>query len=442
MGLLADRRGHRSWAAYASVWAVGSTLSLSSVLCVLGVVSFGSIASFMSVASTASALSVASTSSFLSVGSVGCTFRYLDDCRDEHLHPITTAIDIVISPGTFDEMETCSKKEYKSEDRPSKCDYQLANITYTANGTSVTYECEVRRKGSSSWRDMREKPSFKVNNFNDGDGVLFGEFPCGTNCPRGEDFNAWRSEKFVLNNQVQDDGEIDAYATFRAFIAAPIAFQTSVRLYRGDILIREDAYVMLENIDDDAFMEKWFGEPYVLYEVENGVAEHQRTGGNYTDAEEDAFETEDVLNSIITLGLDDLNRYNILHYLAGEVATRHWDGGCLREKQNNYYVAFNGTDYFYIPSGVDQTFQCSPANAAPMFNYDGDFKTPVCRPMTECLDTSTCAAEYQVALDAVTDATTRGLDCPDWIRIVLVSVLVPPGLTLALRAVWTWSAAA
>lgn len=429
--------GFMSWLSYASVWSTGSTASLSSFLCILGIVSFGSISSYMSVASTASVLSVASSSSFMSVGSVGCSFRYLDDCQTKVVHPITTSVDIVLPEATFDTMETCSRDEYEMEERPQKCDYQAANCTYTTSNSnaSITAECEVRRKGFSTWRAMRGKPSFKVKNFNeDDDGVLFGEFPCGNNCPGGTSSNMWRSEKFTLNNQVQEDGEIDAYETFRAFIPAPMAFQTTVRLYRGDELVKEDTYAMLETIDDKAFMEKWFGEPYALYEVENDEATLERDDGFNESVE--PLETESTLQSILALGLSDLNRYNILYYFAGEVVTRHWDGGCLREKQNNYYVAYNGTDYFYIPSGVDQTFQCSPANAAPIFNYNGDFNTPVCKPMVECLDTSSCHEQYEAVLESVKTATARKVDCPDWMRIVLVSVLIPPGMTLALRGIW------
>ena len=56
-------------------------------------------------------------------------------------------------------MSSCSKAEYKSDDRPEKCDYQQAECKY---GDGPRVPCEVRRKGSTTWRDLDKRPSFRI----------------------------------------------------------------------------------------------------------------------------------------------------------------------------------------------------------------------------------------------------------------------------------------
>ena len=123
--------------------------------------------------------------------------------------------------------------------------------------------------------------------------------------------------------------------------------------------------------------------------------------------------------AILQLGLKNFNQDNVVNYFAGEIASNHWDGACILEgKQKNHYVAYNGTQYFYIPSGVDQTFQCP-------LTYTSDFGTPKCKPVIECFADKACRAAYDVAQERVDAQTTRKHACPNWQRTVLISVFVP-----------------
>jgi hypothetical protein len=311
-------------------------------------------------------------------GAFVVTTIYLRDEYDVEFH-------IHIPNDAWEAMSNCSFEEYKSEDRPAKCDYQDAQCTLLTSHRSVTSSCEVRRKGSGSWQPMNKKPSFKIKKFEDaGDDVDFGTFACDL-CPPGTTENVWSTNKVTLNNQYQGKNEVKAYDVFRRVVPASLAVQARVSLFKGDVLQRTDPYVMLETIDDKKFMKKWFGSNYVLYEFEfkwwkkpvnndhNRYVEYERHDGdsiseklNVTDpmctkdkksleACEETILESSARDTVFDLGLRELDNDAILKYWAAEVATNHWDGACVT--RNNFYVAYNGTRYFYVPSGLDQTFQ-------------------------------------------------------------------------------------
>jgi hypothetical protein len=304
---------------------------------------------------------------------------------------------IRIAIDTWDTMENCSildyKFSFKSYKKPERCNYQNAVCSFIDSfGHNVTSSCKVRRKGTGTWRGMYSKPSFKIKKFeNESEDMNFGSFSC-VHCPPGTHTNEWKTNKITLNNQVQGNGEVRAYDVFRRLLPAPIATYALVKLFRGDMLVRSDTYVMLETIDDKRFMRKWFGVPYVLYEVEfqwwlrtsisseklknlsffeqvnmNRYAEFERYEGDAIsaqfstdDCDDDCLKdrTEQLLKAnarhILNLSKSALDTDRILRYWAAETATKHWDGACTM--RNNYYVAFNGHRYVYIPSGLDQTF--------------------------------------------------------------------------------------
>ncbi len=466
-GCLRSKYSILSMTSFGSVNAIASVLAVVSVF---SIVSIGSICSFLSLGSIASVLSVASRSSIVSVASNGCVFGMHQNCLYKHrVYDTTTEFEITIAESTWDTMAACSREDYNSDDSPDRCDYQDATCVFKnlTSGYIVNASCEVRRKGHGSWRDMDSKPSFKVKKFKDttasDKNIHFGTFSCGGAgddiCPPGKAENAWTTNKVLLQNQFQYDGEIDAYNLLRKFVPTPQAVQTTLKLYRGGVLQREDTYVLFENVDDSSFLKKWFGDNYALYELESGPeALFERYGGTeientyvknqseiiqnckdkcsgvtdcfekcrddeVEDSTESVLEDADHLETIVHLGLSDFNQDNVVKYFAGEVATYHWDGACILEgKQKNHYVLFNGSQYFYIPKGMDQTFQCPKTNK--------HFRVPQCPPVKECFDDATCLAAYKEAQDQVDKAATRKYDCPEWEETALIATLVPLGSTL------------
>lgn len=357
-------------------------------------------------------------------------------------------------------MASCSRSEYKSNDRPEKCDYQRATCTYTNYVYNMTQTCKIRRKGSATWRDMHDKPSFKIKG---DDKFRFGDYECGKYCPPGKTVNAWETKKVTLQNQAQFDGEIDAYDLFRKFVIAPLAVQTSVKLYKGGVFEREDSYVMLETIDDSKFMEKWIGEVYALYEYDtmnDPNPKLERIGNDKSntlskqyinisealskcsledsDCEKDEIEkaTENVLKmsshlvSILNLNMSDFDQDNMVNYYAAGIATNHWDSVCHHPKgaANNGYVAYNGSKYFFIPTGTDYTFVCPEAMPSALAS------SPKCTSMKQCLQNESCTKMYQSAKKNVDGELTRTPmdDCNNWRRTIIVSTLVPFIMTLLL----------
>ncbi len=302
-------------------------------------------------------------------------------------------------------MKNCSKQEYKSDPRPDKCDYQEAQCLYVTddhNGTRV--DCEVRRKGSATWRDLDNRPSIKVKKMeDDGDAYRFDD--------------DWESEKVTLNNGVQKiiaDAEVKAYDVFRQLgVVSPLAKLCSVALYRDEVLSAgpyED-YTMIETIDDKAFMRKHFGEDWVLWEVEYDEQECERDNGVFNKACDE--ETENVMN----LTMKDVDEEEMINYYVGETTTIHWDGACHNPRfLNNHYVAKWMRDgeqrYTFIPSGVDQTFQCwNWAFTKNAFNLD-------CSTMMECLSNDECHTKTKLALRKARDVFNVDKYCSnDWTTV-------------------------
>ena len=376
-----------------SAYSVLSLLSVAALQSVLSAVSIGSILclassySILSIASHASVLSVASTQSILSVGSRGCSMKMWTDCYNPHtacLNDGYADFTLHIDATTWDHMAACSHAEYVSSNRPDRCDYQPA----TCGFEGVAMPCQVRRKGMASWRDLHQKPSFKVKM----DRAVQWEDATCQYCPPGESRNVWYTKKVTLNNQVQHTGEIDAYRTFREHGIAPLARSTHVALYRGDELQSTQSYAMVETVNDKAFMAKHFGEDYALYEVEYNRIEPKRAAGAVELDASPAYAAY-ILNQ---LPFAAMNSDNVLHYFASERVTVHWDGACYKEWKNNYFIAYNGEQYFFIPHGVDQTFQCEQWHALTSM-------APMCAPMKDCFSNATCVAAFEVAESSVMD---------------------------------------
>jgi hypothetical protein len=329
---------------------------------------------------------------------------FFKDCTKSH--STNTNFSITIPEETWDTMASCTYAEYKG-DRPERCDYYAAKCSY---GTSVGLDCEVRRKGSSTWRELDAKPSFKVK-FEDR--IEFMTSRCSSEyCPPGMSTNVHRSKKVTLNNMIVHDGEVDAYSEFRKYMAAPNAQHVSVALYRGETLLRDEVYTMVENVNDKEFMRKHFGDDFTLHEVDTDLAFFERDGGLLT--------REDVaVDSIIHTPFDMMDSDNILKYYACERLVGHWDGACMNPRGSmNHYVAYNGRALFYVPWGLDQTFQeCHSAWLSD--------PNPQCLPIQQCLANVSCEARFaKIAGNIYDNADNRLGSCT--VSVVLV-ILVAIG---------------
>lgn len=417
-----------------SVWSVFSVLSVASMVSLLSfgsvasatsLFSVGSIGSMLSIASTGSLLSIGSMSSTLSIASSNCFFEFGKICSDrEPLHEITHSWEIHYSASAWDEAAACTQEMYQMDERPSECDYKT--VKCVVNGMEDS-NCDVRRKGTSTWRSLSDKPSFKIKL---DDKYTAGVFPCLNGvCPPGETENEWRTKKFTLNNQVIWDGDIDAYNVYRSYIPASLATQVTVALYRDDVLQSNQTYAMVENVNDKAFVEKWFGEdtPFRLYEVELRVSKFERGGGVYDDSVDPA-----VVNAAprtTELGLNDVNITNALLYRAASEFTTNTDSAC--GNNNNYYLLHDNKTWYHIPWGTDQAFHTKWWwwTAQPF---------ELCRATNECMRDQTCDAQYAATLnemqanDDFRKGRLRQASAVSPPLIIILSVLVPLILTAAI----------
>ena len=387
-----------------SVLSYYSGFGSVSVFTVVGCLSFLSTASILSIGSigsTLSVLSIGSVYSVLSLGSNGCTLGVFQDCTVD-LEP-SASIEIRLDASTWDNMASCTKKQYDMENRPPQCDYQEAICAYSGGAEQP---CKVRRKGNASWRSMQDGSSLKVK-FDEK--VTFGAEHCGDKeyCPKANTLNTWTSKKLTLNNMVQGDKEVESYREFRKYMAAPMAAYTSLSLYRGGALISKREYAMVETVDDKSFLEKHFGLNYTLHEIEYDQAYFERAGG--------AVQEEDVKVDLLNMPLDSIHRDHALRYYALELVTRHWDGACGRDFKNNYFVVYNGLVHFLVPWGLDQTFQyCSKAGTI-------SDPAPKCHFMQQCFESSSCETEFADRLRAVRREVRAEGDCMTRSQVIELS---------------------
>lgn len=331
------------------------------------------------------------------------------DCYVEYPPVVPTQhVSIRVTETVWDIMASCSKEEYKSEDRPSKCDYQPAMCSFNK---SLEVSCEVRRKGSSTWRDMDDKPSFKVK-FDDK--VFFGEYECEGDgyCPSEDGINRWESKKLTLNNMARSTGsasesypstgQVDADRIFRKYGPAPLSVHGTLSLYRGEeseVPVQRSTYTVLETVNDKYFAKKHFGDDYLLWEIENDEEEFKRGGGEFDDDDDDPANSPQANSSLINLPLAEMDISKMLYYYAVEIVTSHWDGMCTRS--TNGYVAYNGSKYFYVPGGTDQTFQSC------FWNRESIYTLSKCGPVNECFLNRACKDQFDTTLNDVGNSAHR-----------------------------------
>ena len=373
-----------------------SFLSVLSYVSFVSFLSFGSISSIASVGSVGSILSVGSSGSILSVGSNQCTLKLFTDCS-VNLNTVAT-VTLQIDSTTFDAMATCTKKEYKSDDPPDHCDYQKATCRWQDNTQNVVMNCTLRRKGSSTWKEMVDKPSFKIKW---DDKVTFASTSCGgyTVCPPDATQNVWKSKKITLNNNgyppyYTKNGEVDAYDVFRMTgkSLVPSAQYVDVILKKDDHVMRTDTYAAIETINDKEFMKKWVGKNYGLWEIDAGLLEFKRDGGS--------IEVDNVtVPNLLRLSQEYMHTDDMINYYVGEVLTGHWDGAC-QSKFNNHYYSYDGQRWTIIPSGVDNTFQ------GCIYEISSRGR-PTCLFMQECLNDDTCRYKVETRMAEVRHIVRR-----------------------------------
>jgi len=291
-------------------------------------------------------------------------------------------ISIFITNETYDYMSQCTKEMYKSSVEYDECDYNTASAIFHSVDNK-TIDIKIRRKGTSTWKDMNKKPSFKVKIENEN--VDFGVVEKGM-------YENWKTDKITLNNKISETnalspfgintvGEKVAYDVFKKIgVITPLTRDATVTLYRGQEKLREDEYLMVETIKNKDFVEKHWGEDtdVTIWEIENSSAVCKKDYGPLADCDKEN-KNEDIILSLSYSNYKDIGRY-----FAGEKLTGHWDASC---RVNNMWVANVSGDLVVIPSGLDQTFQCN------IFNFEN------CNAHQACMSAVECETQYKDTLN-------------------------------------------
>ena len=281
------------------------------------------------------------------------------------------SLDIDCAPSVLDVMKNCSLYDYKiASVRPSWCDYQPCTCRLGPPFESnETVPCEVRRKGSGSWRTVSGKPGLKIK-FDEDQSVM--------------GFPGWKTDKFTLNNFVQGKGESRGYEEFRRYVervcgyTGPLVYLTVLCDRYGVVAPRTvlvkvrfgypQNYVMVEQIGSD-FTKYHFGEKLCRYEVDRGTIENKKPS-KCSDISLDDFRDPLLWNQ------------TYLHaYAAAEVSTNHWDGMCFH--LNNGYVVVKDGLMYPVPWGLDQSMQCEKRSVDYYKEHicplGGEFEMPIRR---------------------------------------------------------------
>jgi hypothetical protein len=410
------------------------------LLSIMSVASFASIASVCSLFSIASVLSIASTNSVLSVFSHGCTLHILTDCTERP--DIHSTFKINMSKSIFDEMSKCTKSMYGqyqlTEEHEDTCGYKRVKCNYALGGNETGWmDCEVRRKGTTTWRDMDDKPSFKVKKMKYVDfttGEITDKATVKQNAQDGGPH--WMTSKITLNNGVspgsfyQTWSEVDAYDVFRKLgkDLAPRATWTTVSLIVDDKVFRRDVYAAIETQSDKYFLDS-FSKSWNLYEIEHNAIEWKRSSDNEIDKNGGDLPNRSQLTDDLSPSMSKLKEDDMIKYYIGEVLTGHWDGACMQDFKNNYYVAttdvYNDNNYTMINSGLDQTFQ------GCVFEMLASRDRPTCLFMKECFESPECFQKYKTELEHAEARSDirKTQSCLDEllpsIQISLIGILVP-----------------
>lgn len=463
-----------------SLCSLTACVSVASAISAFSVLSFCSFLSIASVGSIVSIASVASINSVASVGSNGCFMGLFRDCRA--FSTPQAVVTVSFGAKEWDELAQCeSTLEWQKLDKPSDhpCERRPACCTYESLAQpdvgTFSFACRVRLKGHSSFQRLFQKPSLKIYGHDDdtrsaacevaphamknvirGKRFLFHKQPCtGLGCPRfmeavfaqrrwGNDVNNTKtydatmnyfiSDEVTLNNQFSGSREFDAYALFRDALeyVAPLAHPVRVNMFRDGHPKMSGDYAMVESISNGDFYDKHYDDDnLVVHEVElDGLhfkRQRPRPDGIVPAAAAERYNRY--------LQRSDFNVTTLAKYYAGERLVGHWDGYCLRRRQNNAYLMDDTqhNQFSIVPHGMDHTFE------GCMFDVMAS-REPVCSPLSGCMDDPTCRAIYEHERDrAEARAVHRRPTCGDDLArsaVFFVYALALTLLCLGIARVW------
>jgi spore coat protein CotH len=232
-------------------------------------------------------------------------------------------------------------------------------------------------------------------------------------------------EKLVLNNHVQDASGIHEFLGYALFEAADVpssrAGWATVELNGVD----KGLYVLLEAVDDDTFLERWYGsDEGNLYEGTYGAdlrwkAEWFEQDHGDDTSRDDLYTLIDALEEVgeDDDGLDVLEEFfdleEVLAFATTELVLGHWDGYAWTV--NNYRIHHHPETgvWTFVPWGIDQIFEdhLEPyagvmQAAGPEWTYGGRvhqvcIRSPGCRELL--------ADAFAATLERIEDMDLAGL---------------------------------
>ena len=339
-------------------------------------------------------------------------YPWTPDTSSDYLE--VTDIEIVVTERQWNKMATCSFDDKLNDE--AVCDYvddEYVDGDDTPqcriNGDANYIDCEVKRKGHGSWRNMGEKPSLKV---------------------KLKDRLGNHQYKLTLNNMAQDrtnGAEVTSYKVFRDYgVPASRARHVNVLFRHGNDTTSEPLlYVSVENADTPEFLAKHRLDGSTMWELERGEAKHE-LGPNYDIDKELGDAVSGSLNKMWRV----IDKKAMFRFYAGELATAQVDGLCRSRqkyvksgyapaigqsrkmyKGNNAHAVRRRSDskYIFVPWGIDQSNVCSPnpvKSVLPIYHVKtrlenavapSPLEVTVCDVMEKCLSNSNCKADFEKA---------------------------------------------
>lgn len=296
--------------------------------------------------------------------------------RDDYVE-IKEATIVIPDAGDWADFSACTR-EQKKEDI---CDYKDARCTF--DGT--TYDCEVKRKGNGSWRDVDKKPSVKVKWYNSG-----------------------KQYRLTFNNNVQEKtplAQIQAFQTFRA-AGIDASRASSVNLRFGHSMGALNAYLpytQVEEVKNFEFLGARGLDGSMVFELE-GVNIKQVDIDRGPDminlgpvAEDDAtlMDFQMVLQPGTSLQRtwEVIDKTNLFRYYAAIHATGHMDSWCAFSPEANngfVFLPYFQKRYIFFPWGVDRTMKCNDN----WLDWFVPTTLATCAPMKSCFASAQCSKEY------------------------------------------------
>lgn len=342
------------------------------------------------------------------------------------------SVEITIAAADWDLMATCTLHKKQLADPPPSCDYVEAMSCRINDNNPV--KCEVKRKGTASWRAMDKKPSIKV------------KFESGNH-----------QRKLTLNSMVQDPSnaaEVTSYGIFASLgVPAPRAHHSMVTLIRnGTAGATPKLYTSVEEPDTPEFITANGLDGSSMWEYERGTPKHE-FGQD--------LDIIDVLKRA-TNGRSLAHMWSVVdkeamfRYYTGEVATGHIDGLCRMSNEpfksvpNNAYAvrSLNGK-YQFIPWGLDQTNRCErPLSAGGYFRGTGHIRfrhatpwnTAACDIMRRCFESQECRKQYNrfaKSIGSEAGVTLRPCEVKTLYGQVTALILIGAAVLVA-GVAWVW----